>query len=132
MDRESSTLEISLVPESGDPSDSGWQEECRRLCATLQREARTDIAIVPRSVSGEVGSDSLRGFDAVTFSTLILTCLKTDAASGAARRLWDVLRAWLDRRRGCRCVITTPDAQYVFENLTQDELLKLMRRRRDI
>ena len=130
MTDHSRELELILVPESDDPADNSWQEECRRLAARLASEVSGDATLTPApAAAGPALGEGVRAIDMVTFSTLLLTVLPASAMPGVAARVWDVLHEWLGRRRGCRCVIKGRNgSEYVFDNLTKDELLKMMER----
>lgn len=118
-----SGLILSLVPASGDASDSAWQDECRAFLTTLKADSEVEAA----PLTGPTSDGNARSLSLKSFSDIALTVIGSANAGAAASRLWDLLNAWLKRRHGCRCVIKTRDgSEFVFNQLSKEEAVRML------
>ena len=135
MNTGAADLHVELFPESGDSLDSDWQEECRRLVARLKGEIpnqEAELVTDTRTPSGKLG-EGTRALDAALFSSFFIFVQQTGMLDGLAGRLCEILNQWLERRKGCRCVIKFPDgSEFTFDNLSKDELLSIMKTHRSL
>ena len=116
-------LTISLVPESGDPTDSRWQDECLGLVNMLRADSELEVKPATR----RSGDPSARALDLRAFQDITVTVLGSATVGAAAPRIFDALSTWLKRRHGCQCVIRTADgSEFVFNNLSRDEALRML------
>ena len=128
MDEQSRTIELTLVADAEDADDNQWQEECRQLAKFLRTELSSHARVQPAQVSPTtVLGETSRAVDAGTFSTLLFTVFSAEALPSVAARVWDAVNDFLKRRRGSRAIIRRKGSEYVFENLTKDELLEVMK-----
>ena len=112
---------LSLIPESGDPLDNAWQEECRRFSLSLKESNEITVAIQTLS-----SPDGARGNGLQAFNQIAVGVAEHAATAAVASRLWDLLTGWLQRRRGSTVRIRTSDgSEFAFNDLTKDEALRI-------
>ena len=123
-------FEVRLLPEAGEETDSDWQEECSQLVRRVRDEVEgLEVDVVPTTGDLELGQgEQARSVDALTFSTFVMLALSPGVIQALVERFSDAVSGWMQRRKGCRCVIKTPDgSEFAFENLSKEELLTFMR-----
>lgn len=124
-------ITVLLIPEDGQVASDAWQSECEKLARVMASYVSDgDVRVRPETASALPGSsEHARGLLA-TFSTLVISGLRSDNATSAVGHVWDALTEWMKRRRGCRCVIKLADgSEFYFENLAKEEALKLLEAR---
>lgn len=119
----SDRITISLMPESGDPTDSRWHDECLSLVNMLRADSELDVQPATRRSH----DPNARNLDLRAFQDITVTVLGGASVGAAAPRVVDALNTWLKRRNGCQCTIRTADgSEFVFNNLSKDEALEML------